>query len=405
MLLPERDHDGAGEGREIHHEGGVVFLLHVPEHIGQHEAPFGIGVDDLDRLARHGFHDVARALGLAVGHVLDEADRADHVGLRLARGERMHEADNGCGTRHVALHVFHARRRLDGDAAGIEHHALADKRDGRDLFALRAHPFHDDEAALLFGALPHAQKRAHAELLHGLLVEDLDLDAELFELFGAGGEFHRGQHVRRLVHEVAGERHATIGCFAGLHGAAGGDRIFHMQQDGCGRAIILFLFRQIMVELVGGEHHSEGEIGGLLRRERSLWSKQNEARRAILRKLRQRLPAQTHGIRRGVLLVASKADQQHMRRLLPKAGLGRQRQRGTALALEFLGLDRLGQPLGRLLADQRGGLRRNACLVREEAEHGAGRLLREGNEGDGRALGHEILVRSSGLGERKRKFP
>ena len=48
-----------------------------------------------------------------------------------------------------------------------------------------------------------AEQRAHADLLHRLLVEDLDLDAELFELGGTVGELLGIEHVRRLVHEVA----------------------------------------------------------------------------------------------------------------------------------------------------------------------------------------------------------
>ena len=36
--------------------------------------------------------DVARPLRLAVRHVLDEPQHADHIGLGLARGQRAHEA-------------------------------------------------------------------------------------------------------------------------------------------------------------------------------------------------------------------------------------------------------------------------------------------------------------------------
>ena len=54
---------------------GLKLLLHVPEHVGQNEPAFGVGVDDLDGLAGHGGDDVAGPLGVAVRHVLDEADR------------------------------------------------------------------------------------------------------------------------------------------------------------------------------------------------------------------------------------------------------------------------------------------------------------------------------------------
>ena len=82
------------------------------QHVGEHEAAFGIGIDDLDRLSRHGRDDVARPLRLAVGHILHQPDDADGVDLGLARSERVHEADNAGRTCHVAFHIPHALRRL-----------------------------------------------------------------------------------------------------------------------------------------------------------------------------------------------------------------------------------------------------------------------------------------------------
>jgi hypothetical protein len=50
------------------------------------------------------------------------------LALRPASG--VHEARDRARAAHVPLHVLHARRRLDGDAAGVEAHALADEGDG-----------------------------------------------------------------------------------------------------------------------------------------------------------------------------------------------------------------------------------------------------------------------------------
>ena len=83
---------------------------------------------------------------VAVGHVLDQADGADHIDLRLARGQRMHQSDDAGGAAHVALHVLHACRALDGDAAGVEANALADKGN-RCNAALAAVPAHHHGAA------------------------------------------------------------------------------------------------------------------------------------------------------------------------------------------------------------------------------------------------------------------
>src|SRR5690606_31150200 len=113
--------------RQIDHEGRLEAVVAVPERVGQYEAAFGVGIEHLDGLARHGCDNVARALGVAVDHVFDQAEYADHIGLGLARGERMHEADHGGGAAHVTLHVLHAGGRFHRVAAGVENHALADK--------------------------------------------------------------------------------------------------------------------------------------------------------------------------------------------------------------------------------------------------------------------------------------
>jgi hypothetical protein len=124
--------------------------------------------------------------------------------LRAARAP-----NHASGARHVALHVLHARRRLDRNAAGVEADALADEGYGIDA-ALAAVPAHDDEARFMNRALADAEKRAHAELLHGRNVEHFDIDAELRQAGHTAGEFAGIEHVRRFVDEIARE-HDTFG--------------------------------------------------------------------------------------------------------------------------------------------------------------------------------------------------
>jgi hypothetical protein len=65
---------------------GAAKSLGVVQAVGEHEAAFGVGVDDLDRLAGHCGEDVARFVGAAVGHVFRGADDADDLdGLGLSR--------------------------------------------------------------------------------------------------------------------------------------------------------------------------------------------------------------------------------------------------------------------------------------------------------------------------------
>src|SRR5690606_2288386 len=117
VFVPERDDDRAGQRGKIDH----AFRLEaagVPDDVGEHEPPLGVGVDDLDGLPRHGLDDVTGTLRVAVRHVLDEADDADGIDLGLAAGQRAHQAGDAGRPRHVALHVLHAAGGLDGDAAG-----------------------------------------------------------------------------------------------------------------------------------------------------------------------------------------------------------------------------------------------------------------------------------------------
>ena len=71
--------------------------------------------------------DVARAVRVAVGHVLGAAHDAVHLDVRLERGDGGHEADDVRGAAHVVLHLAHAGGGLDAEAAGVERDALADE--------------------------------------------------------------------------------------------------------------------------------------------------------------------------------------------------------------------------------------------------------------------------------------
>src|SRR5690606_14312821 len=146
----------------------------IPERVGEDETAFRISVENLDRLARHRRDDISRTLGVAVDHVFDHAEDTDDIRLRLARGERMHQAGHSGSAAHVALHVFHATSWLDGDAARIEHHALANKGDWL-VFRLAAVPLHDSHAWRTDRTLGNAEKCPHPEAAHFLLGQNLDL--------------------------------------------------------------------------------------------------------------------------------------------------------------------------------------------------------------------------------------
>ncbi len=131
VVIAEGDDDGAGEGCGVDEVGGSE-LAGVAETVGEDEAAFGVGVDDLDGFAVHGELHVAGLLGLGVGHVLAAAEDGDDAQVGLEQGDGAHGSDHGGGAAHVVLHLFHAIGGLDADAAGVKGDALADQsEDGR----------------------------------------------------------------------------------------------------------------------------------------------------------------------------------------------------------------------------------------------------------------------------------
>jgi hypothetical protein len=187
-------------------------------------------------------------------------DGADRIDPRLARRQRMHQADDAGRAPHVALHVFHAGGPLDGNAAGVEADALADKATGFSPFLA---PFQRITTTRLGCVEPLAdsEQRAHAELGHRLYVEHLDIDADPLQLTGAAREFNRKQHVRRLVDEVAGDddtvndmrfrREGLLRC----GDVANRDRNVGPQ----GGIVAVFVLRLVAVEFIGAQPHARGD--------------------------------------------------------------------------------------------------------------------------------------------------
>ena len=125
--IAERNQHRTGQRCQVDDQLRIETALRVPEHITENEATFRIGIEDLNRLTRHGGDDIARTLGIAVRHVLDQADNTDGIDLRLAARQGAHQADHGSGTAHIALHFVHAGTRLERDTATVKGQALADE--------------------------------------------------------------------------------------------------------------------------------------------------------------------------------------------------------------------------------------------------------------------------------------
>ena len=78
----ERDADGSGERGRVDQVRGAEGLC-VVQAVGEHQAAFGVGVHDLDRLAAHGGNDVAGLERFTVRHGLAGADDGKHAHVRL----------------------------------------------------------------------------------------------------------------------------------------------------------------------------------------------------------------------------------------------------------------------------------------------------------------------------------
>jgi len=172
----------------------------------------------------------------------------------------VHHADHGGRAAHVALHVFHARGRLDRNAAGVEDDALADEADRLLLLvAFSPVPHHHRHARRPLTALPDAEQRAHFHLFHLLDVEDLDFDTEFLERLGLLGKFNRAQNVGRLVDQIASEVDAVDDGFERLECSLGLVGMGHVD-DELSQAILVLghLFRrllgQIFLESVMAQH-------------------------------------------------------------------------------------------------------------------------------------------------------
>ena len=125
--LAQRDHLATGQGGGLEQVVGAV-RAGAGHRVAEDHPALGVGVEHLDPLAvEHGDH-VTRPVAGARRHVLRHRQVAGHRHGRLERGDRQHRRADGRRAGHVGLHLPHALRRLDRDAAGVEGDALADQR-------------------------------------------------------------------------------------------------------------------------------------------------------------------------------------------------------------------------------------------------------------------------------------
>jgi hypothetical protein len=267
----------------------------------------------------------------------DEADGADGVDPCLARGERMHQADDSGRSRHVPLHVLHPGSRLDRDAAGIEAHSLADEGD-RGNAALAAVPAHDHGAALVLRALTNPEQGVHAELLHLRGVEDFDRNAELSQAAGAARELFRVEDIGRLIDKITREQNALSNrrargkCLFRPRNVARRNRDLDLGS----LLLIILALRLVSLERVSAQLNAERDVGGTLRLDGAPRQVGQESRaRCRRRNAAHRGSAQLHeilGLEVPPLTDAEDDQAGHV-----EAGWRHDLEGRTALALETVG--------------------------------------------------------------------
>ena len=204
-LVAQGDHHGAGQGGQIDDAGGLVFFHGVRQGVGEDQAALGVGVDDLHGFTRHGAQDVAGLDGRAARQVLRRRHQAHHAAGIIQARQRLHGAEHRGTARHVHLHVFHAARRLDRNAAAVEGQSLADQHDRRAAGA-PGRVFQNDEGRRLGAALRDAQQAAHVQRFHFRLIQEPAAQRRgLCQGLGGGCQVGRIDVVARTVAQIAGQ--------------------------------------------------------------------------------------------------------------------------------------------------------------------------------------------------------
>ena len=149
-------------------------------------------------------------------------------------------------------------------AARVEDHPLADESN-RLVLGLATIPVHHGQTRGPRRAERNPEQRFHLELLHFLLGEDFNTHAQCFKLFRAGGEFHRTEHIGRLVDQIARKLDAFGNHLPNCEGLLATSRIVVLENhaDLAGFLVVVLGFHGLVgVEGIGPHQQPQRHIGG-----------------------------------------------------------------------------------------------------------------------------------------------
>ena len=234
-----------------------------------------------------------------------------------------------------------------------------------------------------------AEKRAHTEFGHALLVQDLDFDAELLQgLLRLFGKALRVEDVGRLGAEIARGEHALADLLEfRVELLRSGMSCGHDRQPAEARLALRLLRGPVLVEAVASQLGAEGDTRrGLRRLDSQVCDRiDGDGRRLLTHgiELRQQIAANPLQVQRLRLRCLAQAEQDHAAD--GQAGRGHNLQHLALAAGKAAALDCAGQrpPETPVQVGQAGGQR---SAIGDQSGNGAGlRLSRCGNGNTHRA--------------------
>ena len=195
-------HSGTGQSSDIQ-DDVRVRLRSQRNTISHDQAALSVSVQHLNGTAVTHGDDVLRAQSVAAGHVLSQAQVTGHSNRNVQLRRSKHSVQNGCSTRHIALHGHHRSGRLQRVTTGIKSNALT-HQSHVSLRVLR-NILHNGKNRLAGRTLTNTGNAAEALLSQAVVVEQLNLNicVILSDLSRELSESLRVQVRRRQVHQAA----------------------------------------------------------------------------------------------------------------------------------------------------------------------------------------------------------
>ena len=102
---------GACQGGDIDDASRLITLT-IGEGVAEHEAAFGIGVENFDGEARHTCYDVTGLGCLAARHIFCRGNNGNDIDWQCHFDHCGHCADDARGATHVEFHLVHSSASL-----------------------------------------------------------------------------------------------------------------------------------------------------------------------------------------------------------------------------------------------------------------------------------------------------